>query len=111
MENIEKLPVFGYKGNAYFFNVYPIQDKYPGGAGVYLIAKRVPAPNALYTVVFIGQTPTFDKISLPAQKEKLQSDGVNAVCILPIESEEDRLKIVAELVERYKPICNADAND
>ncbi len=110
MTKIEKLPVFGYKGNSYFFTVYPLQAQYPGDAGIYIFAKRVPAPNPVYTIVFIGEVPSLANITVDHRHTWLENNGVNTVCVLPVEKQEDRLNIVEELIDRYKPECNVAAN-
>lgn len=107
MKNTEKLPLFGNKGRTYFFKVYPLQADYPAEAGVYLFTKRVPAPNAIFTIVSIGHTDHFPAIrNLPID----ESNNVNTVCLLPMDNADDRLATVAELSERYSLICNQSAN-
>jgi len=108
MTKTEKLPVFGYKGNSYFFTVYPLQDHYPPEAGVYIFTKRVSAPNPVYTIIYIGESTSMAKIA--TQQAWLQTNGVNTICLLPVENQEDRLIIVEELIGKYKPACNVAAN-
>lgn len=107
MKNTEKLPLFGYRGKTYFFNVYPLQADYPAEAGVYLFTKREPAPNAIFTIISIGHTSHFPSISeLPG----VETGSINTICLLRMDNADDRLATVAELAERYGLICNEGAN-
>lgn len=110
MTKTEKLPVFGYKGNSYFFTVYPLQEHYPSEAGVYIFAKRIAAPNPVFTIVFIGEMVSLANIAAKQRAAWLENAGVNTVCLLPVEKQENRLNIVEELVDRYKPEYNVAAN-
>jgi len=110
MQKIEKLPVFGYRGNSYFFDIYPLEQDYPSLPGIYIIAKRVPAPNALYTIVWVGHTDSFKNIPTELQQDCTKTNGANSIGLIKVEKEEDRLAIVKEITERFKPICNMVAN-
>jgi hypothetical protein len=110
MKNTEKLPLFGNNGKTYFFKVYPLKGEYPAKAGVYLFTKRVPAPNAIFTIVSIGHTDHFSSIHNLYLHESNESDSINTVCLLPMDNADDRLATVAELAERYGLICNKGAN-
>jgi hypothetical protein len=109
MTENEKLPVFGYRGNSYFFTVHALTGhNLASTGGVYIFAKRVSAPNPVFTIMYIGQSSSLANVS--TQQAWLQSNGVNSICVLPVEKQEDRLNIVEELIDRYKPECNMVAN-
>ncbi len=110
MKHTEKLPLFGYRGKTYFFNVYPLQADYPAEPGVYLLTKRQPAPNAIFTIVSIGHTDNFPTIHKLQLDESNEPGIVNTVCLLRVDNAADRLATVAELAERYGLICNEGAN-
>jgi hypothetical protein len=78
-----------------------------------MFTKRVPAPNALHTIILIGHTASFNNINttLPGHCDCLQSFGANTICLMPVEKEEDRLAIVHELQERCQPECNSTVSN
>lgn len=109
MKKNEKLPVFGYRGNSYFFTVHALTGhNLTGTGGVYIFAKRVSAPNPVFTIIYIGQSSSLANVY--PQQAWLQNNGVNSICVLPVEKQEERLSIVEELIDRYKPECNMAAN-
>jgi len=104
MEKIDRLTVFGFKGKTYFFDVHPLNGHYGDGAGVYVITRRDNAPNALHTIIHISSTASFKQIDntfISACRDKY---GANCICLLPVESEAERLAIEAELKDRYSTV-------
>lgn len=109
MAVIGTMTVTGASGEAYEFGVYPWGTAFKSVGGVYLITKRIPKfdGDAEYSKVYCSQTGDLSAhVGNHRKRDCFKRHGANSVCVLGIEDELYRLKILLDIMDQHDPVCN-----
>ncbi len=116
MPKIEDLTLSDNTGEEYTFEVYPKGTELKSVAGVYAFTKRTANQHgAQHTILYIGQTESFEDRPLNYNHEKWFSAkemGFTHICVLQIENRDwiqntrIRLSIEKRLIVAYNPPLN-----
>ena len=96
----------GESGKKYDYWIYPIDEQFPEVPGNYIFAKET-KPRT-WRPIYIGQTKNLAKRMENHEKEQCAIDN-GATHIHAHESsdsEDERRKEEADLIEKWNPICN-----
>lgn len=96
----------GKSGAEYLFAIVPRQTTFQAKPGVYALAKAI-APQR-YAFCFVGQSADLSKRPLnPDRTACFDRFGADLIFLLEEFDANKRGQIVADLVQAYGPICNA----
>ena len=108
---IDSVTFVGRSGQEYTFRVYVWDTKFKTLPGVYVVASRSiePGRNASYTPLFVGAAPDLSKaLKAHPRAECFQMYYANVIGVLKQENEDERDRIVADLIDGIGPACNAE---
>lgn len=111
---IDTVRVAGRSGRQYEFRMYVWNTKFKAVPGVYLVAARgiEPGQKATYTPLFIGASGDLSKaLKNHPRSDCFQMYLANVVGVLREELEDERARIVADLVEGLTPPCHSNDNE
>ena len=108
MTKIGNLNLTGVSGRTYTFNVWPLSSKFSNVSAVYAVTKRTAQGiSANHTVVYIGQTSALiERFDDHHKANCFARNSANCLCVLRVNSKDDRLEIEADLIANYNPTCN-----
>ena len=87
------------------FQTFDIGTPFKNVSAVYVFSRR--NLNGSHQIIYVGQTKGLaDRFANHHRASCIKSHGANKVSILQIGEESTRLRIEAELINRYNPICN-----
>lgn len=99
----------GRSGRTYHFEVYALPGRFRDVEAVYVFAKLAPNPagGILHVPLSIGHTAELGKeIENHGSSSRLEAQGCNAICILPVAGEEKRRAIEADLRAAHATPCD-----
>jgi hypothetical protein len=95
----------GKSGSKYKFNAYTMGEECKNESGIYVFAKRN-GPGS-YIPVYIGKAKSFENRFYNHHKDDcIDKNAANAICLMNISKEEDRVRIEADLLGAYDTKCN-----
>jgi len=101
----ETLNLYGGSGRLYSFQLYSYGTKFGSGAGVYVIT-TLSTPGK-HVINYVGQTADFGARFTDHHKEDcFQRQRSTHIAVLGNTSEQQRLDIERDIVQKYAPTCN-----
>ena len=101
--------VFRGKKSLYNFEVIPLNEEFEDDSAIYVISKRVTDRRGKghHAFVCIGQTDSvLGEIKKHKKAKCVKQHSANVICLLREESEENRLRIEADLRAAHASFCN-----
>lgn len=96
----------GQSGAGYVFAIVPRQTAFQAKPGVYVLAKSI-APNR-YSFCFVAETADLSKRPLnPDKTACFDRFGADLIFVLEEYDASKRSQIVADLLQAFQPVCNA----
>jgi len=110
MAKLGTITLTGVSGASYTFNIYPWGTSFRAVAAVYAVTKRYTDSKRghTHTVLYVGQTEDLStRFDNHHKAACFTRNGANCICTDPEESESTRREVETDLIESYKPRCNA----
>jgi hypothetical protein len=111
---IDDVTFVGRSGQEYDFRVYVWDTKFKSLPGVYVVASRSiePGQPATYSPLFVGAAADLSKVLKGhPRSECFQMYYANVIGVLKQEDDQERQRIVTDLVEGIGPACNSENVD
>lgn len=108
---IDDVTFMGRSGDRYTFRMYVWETKFKAVPGVYLVASRTiePGQPPQYQQLFVGEAPNLSTAMVDHPRDEcFQMYYGNVVGVLKEDDPARRAAIVADLLARTPPPCNAD---
>ena len=108
---IDSVTFIGRSGEEYDFRVYVWNTKFKSLPGIYVVASRSIEPGEMptYVPLFVGAAVDLSKVMKSHPRaECFQMYYANVIGVLKHEDEQERDRIVADLIAGLAPACNVD---
>jgi hypothetical protein len=108
---IDSVTFIGRSGQEYDFRVYVWNTKFKSLPGIYVVTSRSiePGQPPTYVPVFVGAAVDLSKaLKSHPRSECFQMYYANVIGVLKQEDEQERARIVADLIAGLAPACNAE---
>ena len=105
----ETVTFTGKSGSKYKFTAYAMGEECKDESGVYIFAKRTQQANGVgsYLAVYIGMAKSFESRFYNHHKDDcIDKSGANAICLMNVSKEEERIRIEKDLLAAYNTSCN-----
>ena len=101
----------GKSGERYRLQAWPLETRFKSVAAVYFVTKRTfengTYHRACHDAIYIGQTANLaDPFATQSQFDCFRKHGANCVCIYPVVSEEQRIRVEQDLIAENSTHCN-----
>jgi predicted GIY-YIG superfamily endonuclease len=109
MARISKVTFHGKSGNAYEFEVWPLNQAFNAVGAVYAITRRYQNATGGYShdVIYIGQTGDLStRFDDHHKADCFTRHKANCICTHRDDDEDSRLAKEADLIAAYHPPCN-----
>jgi hypothetical protein len=105
----EDVIFIGKSGGKYTFKAYTMGEECKDESGIYIFAKRTLQASGFgsYLPVYIGRAKSFESRFYNHHKDDcIDENGANAICLMKVPKEEDRVRIENDLLGKYNTKCN-----
>ena len=105
----ETVTFTGKSGSKYTFKAYTMGEECKDESGIYIFAKRTIQTNGLgsYVPVYIGRAKSFESRFYNHHKDDcIDKNKANAICLMNVSKEEERVRIETDLLSAYNTKCN-----
>ena len=109
ISKLDSITIEGQSRQRYCFRVYILGNQFKPLPGVYLITARTtePGERPKYAPLYVGETADLSTVFDHHKKqESFEMYLANTVGVLHEEDEARRMRIVFDLIARYRPPCN-----
>jgi excinuclease UvrABC nuclease subunit len=104
------LPVSGVSKNVYQFFVYTVDHVFNenyGGVYIFSLREKDNAGKNKHSVIYVGKTVKFNQRFESHEKwEEALKLGLNAICVLQVNTEKEMISIEKDIIPFYNPPLN-----